>query len=82
MADRPRTHTRDVHPAPVGPRRLRPPPAAFEDGVTGAVVGSRVVEALSDPFREAHGDGITREPQALEDVHTYIRNLAAWLTAR
>ena len=31
---------------------------------------------------EAHGDGMTREPQALKDIHTYVRNVAAWLTTR
>ncbi len=29
---------------------------------------------------EAPGDGIKQEPRALEDIKTYVRNLALWLT--
>jgi len=28
---------------------------------------------------EAPGDGIKREPKKLEDIKTYVRNLALWL---
>ena len=28
---------------------------------------------------EAPGDGIKREPKKLEDIKTYVRNLAVWL---
>jgi len=31
---------------------------------------------------EAPGDGIKREPQKLEDIKTYVRNLAVWLAPK
>jgi hypothetical protein len=31
---------------------------------------------------EAPGDGYEKEPHALEDIKTYVGNLAAWLSLR
>ena len=31
---------------------------------------------------EESGDGIAQEPQALEDIQTYSRNVAVWLAGR
>jgi hypothetical protein len=31
---------------------------------------------------EPPGDGMTKEPRALEDIHTYVRNIAIWLSRR